>query len=176
MANETVKACIEDIQKNLTQKGSSKKDESRVMRAMLNDMNYKVGIFGKDGLESEYCPAEDYKNMCIEIVTDTTHISADEAIKLIQKRDASKIESDAMVRIGKEFILTYMQTNRKLPLGCREHSDVSFIRKEVPETTKSYPRKVGVNEDGTPRYSKVPTTVPAHDTIKVQSGCPMYKK
>ena len=176
MANETVKACIEDIQKNLTQKGSSKKDESRVMKAMLNDITYKVGVFGKDGLEGEYCPAEDYKNMCVEIVTDTTHISAEEAIKLIQKRDASKVESDAMVRIGKEFILTYMQTNRKLPLGCREHSDVSFIRKEVPETTKSYPRKVGVNEDGTPRYSKVPTTVPAHDTIKVQSGCPMYKK
>ena len=101
MANETVKACIEDIQKNLTQKGSSKKDESRVMKAMLNDTSYKVGVFGKDGLEGEYCPAEDYKNMCVEIVTDTTHISTDEAIKLIQKRDASKIESDAMVRIGK---------------------------------------------------------------------------
>ncbi len=176
MASETVKSCIEEIQKNLTQKGSSKKDESRVMRAMLSDTSYKVAIYGKDGLESEYCPAADYKKMCLEIVTDVTHISPEEAIKLIQNRDASKVESDAMVSIAKEFILTYSQTNRKLPLGCREHSDISFIRKEVPETTKSYPRKVGVNEDGTPRYSKVPTTVPAHDTIKVQSGCPMYKK
>ena len=176
MASETVNSCIEDIKKNLTQKGSSKKDEARVMKAMLSDTSYRVGVYGKDGLESEYCPAEDYKNMCAEIIADATRISTAEATKLIEKRDASKNESEAMVRLSKEFINTYITTDRKLPLGPREHSDISLIRKEVPETTKSYPRKVGVNEDGTNRYSKVPTTVPAHITIKVQSGCPTYKK
>ena len=108
MASETVNSCIEDIKKNLTQKGSSKKDEARVMKAMLSDTSYRVGVYGKDGLESEYCPAEDYKNMCAEIIADATRISTAEATKLIEKRDASKNESEAMVRLSKEFINTYI--------------------------------------------------------------------
>ena len=86
MASETVNSCIEDIKKNLTQKGSSKKDEARVMKAMLSDTSYRVGVYGKDGLESEYCPAEDYKNMCAEIIADAieTLKEQDKEIKMLK--------------------------------------------------------------------------------------------
>ena len=36
----------------------SQKDEIAIMKAMLNDTEYKVSVYGSNGtVESEYCPA-----------------------------------------------------------------------------------------------------------------------
>ena len=39
-------------------------------------------------------------------------------------------------------------------------------------TTKRYPKKVGVNPDGSTRYENAESTVPAHEGLKVKSPCP----
>ena len=79
-----------------------------------------------------------------------------------------------MVNISKEFFNTFLQTGRKLPKGAREKSDVSQSQKKVAPSTRLYPQKVGVNDDGTPKYSKAPTTVAAHEAIRVHAPCPPW--
>ena len=172
-----VKAIINDIKKNLSQQSSSSKDEERVMQAMLNDKEYKVGVYNSTGKVDDYCPSEDARKMSASIIQSTTKMSAAEAEELADKHVFTKAEAKTMVNISKEFINTYAQTGRKLPLGGRETSNVKLVLKHEDEKVKRYPKKVGVNEDGSTRYDQNATTViPAHDTIRAQGSCPAWLK
>lgn len=165
---------IQEISSNLTQVSSSAKDEERVMRAMLNDREYKVGVFSKEGKVGEMCPAEEAREMLGSVIASTVKISQDEAKKLADQHDFKKSESQAFVNISKEFVNTYVQTGRKLPLGAREKSDVAVSLKKIEDTSRTYPRKVGVGADGKGIYEKAETSVKAHESIKVHSSCPAW--
>lgn len=174
--NVMVKTLLEEISSNLSQKSSSKKDEIRIMQAMLNDPTYEIDVYGKDGVESTYNPAKDFKGMCSSVISHAAKIPMEEANHLMEDYQVSKSEASSMINISKEFVNTFIKTGRKLPLGPRENSDISLSHKKVEATTRSYPQKIGVNDDGTDKYSKTPTTVPAHDSIRVHAPCPSWVK
>ena len=174
--NNTVKELINEISTNLTQTSSSIRDEVRVMQSMLNDTSYQVSIYDNDGMIGSYNPATDFRNMCASVMSNAAKIPMAEANQLMSDYSVKRSEAEGMVNISKEFINTYLQTGRKLPLGGRETSDVSLSIKHNPASTKTYPMKVGVNEDGSARYAKHPTTIPAYDTIKVHGSCPPWAK
>ena len=69
---ESVKTLVKEIKEGLAQQSSSQKDEIRVMRAMLNDPTYKVDVYGKTGIEGQYCPYEESRTMVANIIKDTT--------------------------------------------------------------------------------------------------------
>ena len=171
---ENVRELVKEIRDNLSQKSSSQKDEARVMKAMLNDREYEVGIYGKEGKEGTINPAKEARAMIASVMTSAAKIPVAEAEKLAEAHEFKKSEAANMINISKEFVNTYLETDRKLPLGGRETSDVSLIRKEVKESTRTYPSKVGVNEDGTPRYEHVPVKVKAHNSVKVVAPCPEW--
>ncbi|MGL5330400.1 MAG: hypothetical protein ACRDD7_14110 [Peptostreptococcaceae bacterium] len=173
---ENVKQLISEISTNLSQKSSCQKDEIAVMKAMLNDKEYEVGVYGKDGLESTFSPAKEAREMISSVISTTTKLSTAESDQLADEHEFSKKEAASMVGISKEFVNTYLETGRKLPLGGRETSDVSLIQKKVESSTRNYPKRVGVNDDGTPRYESVPTEVKAHTTARVISPCPSWIK
>lgn len=170
----TVTALIEEISAGRSQVNSSRKDEIRVMQAMLSDPSYEVSIYGKDGIEGSYNPTNDFRSMCASVISNAAKVPMAEATQLMSDYSVRKAEATTMVNISKEFINTFLQTGRKLPLGGREKSDVSLSLKKVESSTRLYPQKVGVNDDGTDRYSKTPTTVPAHDSIRVHAPCPSW--
>lgn len=170
---ENVKELIKEVKENSSKK-SSQKDEIRVMKAMLNDREYEVGIYGKQGQEGTVCPAKEARELVSSVIASAAKIPSAEAQKLAEAHEFSKAEASNMINISKEFINTYLETERKLPLGGREKSDVSLIRKEVKESTKTYPSKVGINEDGTARYEHVPVKVKAHNSVRVIAPCPEW--
>ena len=172
----TVKGLLDEIAGNLSQKSASRKDEVRIMQAMLSDPTYKVNVYGKDGIESVYCPAEDYRHMCASVMSHVAKIPMAEANQLMEGYQVSKDEANSAINMSKEFVITFLKTGRKLPLGPRETSDISLSHKVVEASTRLYPQKVGVNDDGSDRYSKTATTVPAHDSIRVHAPCPAWVK
>ena len=176
MSNNTVTALIQDINTNLKQTSSSRKDETAIMQAMLSDPNYEVNIYGKDGIEGTYNPTNDFRAMCASIISNAAKVPTAEAVQLMSDYSVRKSEAASMVNISKEFINTFLQTGRKLPLGAREKSDVSLSIKKVDATTRMYPQKVGVNDDGSDRYSKTTTTIPAHESVRVHAPCPSWVK
>ena len=176
MSNNTVTALIKDINENLKQTSSSRKDETAVMQAMLNDPGYEVNIYGKDGIEGTYNPTNDFRAMCDSIISNAAKVPMAEATQLMSDYNVRKSEATSMVNISKEFVNAYLHTGRKLPLGAREKSDVSLSIKKVDATTRMYPQKVGVNDDGSDRYSKTPTTIPAHESVRVHAPCPSWVK
>lgn len=172
----TVKALLDEISGNLSQTSSSRKDEIRVMQAMLSDPSYKVNVYGRDGIEDTYSPAEDFRSMCASVLSHAAKVPAAEAAQLMDGYQVSKGEATSMVGISKEFVNTFLKTGRKLPLGPREKSDVSLSLKQVEQSTRMYPQKVGVNDDGTDRYSKNATSIPAHESVRVHAPCPAWVK
>lgn len=173
---EKLNELINDIKTNLSQTSASQKDEVRIMKAMLNDREFKVDVYGKTGVEDTYCPAEDARSMCSSIISATTKISVDEASSLMDKYDFKKSDANTFIGVGKEFVNTFVQSGRKLPLGGRELSNVSLSLKTVDETTRTYPKKIGIDNDGTGCYENVPTTIKAHESIRVHAPCPSWVK
>lgn len=167
---------IEEIKTGLSSCSSSRKDEIRVMQTMLSDPDFEVQVYSKDGPVESYNPCKDFRAMCSSIISSAAHISSAEAENMMTDYEVKKSEASAMVNISKEFINTFLETGRKLPLGARETSDIALSRKHIPAHTRPCPHKVGVNEDGSNRYSRNPTTVGAHDSIKVYSPCPAWIK
>ena len=172
----TVKGLLNEISTNLSQKSASRKDEVRIMQAMLSDPSYEVNIYGKDGIEGSYNPTTDFRSMCASIMSHTAKIPMAEANQLMDDYQVSKTEAGSMINISKEFVNTFIKTGRKLPLGARETSDISLSQKKVEASTRLYPQKIGVNDDGTDKYSKTATTIPAHDSIRVHAPCPSWVK
>lgn len=114
--------------------------------------------------------------MCASVIANAAKVPTAEAEQLMSDYVVRKGEATSMVNISKEFVNTFLQTGRKLPLGPRETSDVSLSLKKVEASTRLYPQKVGVNDDGSDRYSKAPTTVPAHESVRVHAPCPPWVK
>lgn len=167
---------VNEIKTNLSQTSSSTKDEVRVMQAMLNDKDYEVGVYGNSGLKETYNPAKDFRSMLAGIISNTTKITKEESASLVNNYEVSKSEANAMVNVSKEFVNTYLNTGRKLPFGGREKSNIMISAKEIPETIKTYPKKVGINEDGTDRYESGERKVPAHCSAKLHASCPDWVK
>jgi carboxypeptidase C (cathepsin A) len=169
---ERCRDVVAGIKDGLSQRSSSQKDEEHVMRAMLNDPTYSVGIYDKTGKIGDYCPFEDSRKMVGSIINEATGISVKEANALATTFEFSKKESQTMVNISKEFVNTYLHTGRKLPLGGREKSNASLLLKEIKESEKKFPNSIG---DATDKSSGT-TIVPAHEGIKVNAPCPAYLK
>lgn len=187
---EKVNELVQEIRNELIQKGTnengdvkikryaSQTDENRVMRAMLNDREYQVGIYDKDGLQGTMCPAQEAREMISSVISSATKISGEEARKLADDHDFSKREAQNMVNISKEFVNTYLPTGRKLPLGGREMSNNALIIKEKQETIKVHDKIVGIDENTGERIieKNAKTLIPAYNTIKVIQECPEWLK
>lgn len=168
---------VSEINSTRSQASASNKDEIRVMRAMLNDPTFTVDVYGKQGVEGQYCPYDESRTMVAKILQETTRITGKEAAELASKYQFGKQESSIMVGLSKEYINTYIETGRKLPLGGRKDSDISIAKKVKEARQNTFPKKIGVNDDGTDRYETVDDgMIPAHGSLKVYSSCPAWLK
>ena len=167
---------IKEIREGLSQKSSSQKDEIRVMQSMLNDKDYKVGIYNSAGKVGEYCPYEDARKMQASVLASAAGVSKDEAVSLAEAHQFSKAEAASFVGISKEFVNTYGQTTRKLPLGGRQYSNVTLQGEHQDASTTRYPKKVGIGADGKAIYESTLKPVAAHDKIKASAPCPIWVK
>lgn len=167
---------LKEINSGLDQVSSSRKDEVKVMQTMLNDKDYTVGVYGKEGLIGEYSPFYSARDMISTIIASTAKIPKLEAETLAQDHMFSKGEASLMVDLSKEFVNTYLQSGRKLPLGSREKSDVAVAMKEIPPSQRSYPKKVGVDANGNAVYEHPVVEVNGYNSIKVYASCPAHLK
>ena len=172
----TVKDVIANIAETRTQTSANSKDENRVALAMLNDPTYVVDIYNKEGIVGQYSPYAETRDMISNIIKDTAKISEGEAKKLAENYQFDKKNSQAMINFGKEFVLTYLQTGRKLPMGCREKSNCSLIKITKDARTSSFPVPNGVDANGEKIYTTTTGTTPAYESIRVSGACPAHLK
>lgn len=169
--NMNVQELIQDIKNNLKQKSASRRDEEAVMRAMLNDRSFIVKDYST---QETHCPATEYRDMVAGIIASTTKMPKVEAQAVVENYEVKKSDASTMVTLSKDFFNSALRTGRKINFGATEKSDISIQLKEIPETQKKFPMKTGMNDDGTFRYEKNETTIPAHEGLKVSSPCPKW--
>lgn len=160
---------IKDVKINVTQCSSSKKDEITVMQAMMNDTNFSVDVYSKGGKVDEYYPSRELRKMVTNVVASTTHIPVKEATELVNSYEFTRVDAAAMVNASKEFVNTYLQTGRKLPLGGRKNSDIELMWKNIEDRTTEIPIKSETGE-------RLNTFIPAHGGIKAINPCPEWLK
>lgn len=163
-----VELLVEEIKEGLNRnRNCSQEDEVRVMQAMLNDKEFKVDVYGRNGKVSEYCPAKEFKRMESSIISSALKISKDEASSLMDDYTVSKSEAEVMVGLSKQFINTYIDTERRLSLGSRKDTHFQLCKKIIPERSRPCPKKVGVSEQGKSLYDSPVVTTPEHVGLKV---------
>lgn len=171
---EKVLELVQEIKDSLTQVASSNKDEIRVMKAMLNDKEYVVDVYEKEGKIGEYCPSRDAREMMSSVLCSTTKITQEESKELMDSHEFNKKEATSMINVSKEFFNTYFNTGRKIGLGGRELSNVSLSQKVVKATDRPYPVKVGVDEAGKGIYQRGTAPVEKHLSVRVHAPCPEW--
>ena len=169
----TVNEVLAEIKESRKQVSASQKDEVRVMKAMLNDQTYEVGVYAKSGKVDTYNPAKDFRQMQANVVSQVAKIGKSEAESLMEGYEATNSDATSMVNISKEFVNTYLTTGRKLPLGGREKSNWQLHAVEVEEKEKKFQRKIS-NPDGTVTWEPGTRVVPAHIGIKAKGSCPVW--
>lgn len=173
--NLTVQQTIQAISKLVTQTSSSRKDEERVMIAMLNDKSYSVNTYNKDEV-TKYCPSEDARALCASLISSTTGISKDEAIALAEQHEFTRQEAKNFLRIGKQFIYTYSETGRKLQLGARDNIDVGLSLKHVKSRITGVPKPVSRKNNGEIIYEFPKVQTKPYDSLRVHANCPAHCK
>ena len=175
---ENVNELIKEIRTNVekTRKSASSQDEVKVMRAMLNDKEYKVSEYRGTGKVSEFCPSEKIRDFSASVISNAVDMSQSEANAIMENYEYSNKESQLLIDVSKEFINTYLDTGRKISLGGRADSNISLIQKEIPETKTTYPKKVGEDKSGNPIYAHPESVIPAHKSISVSGSCPKWVK
>ena len=161
---EDAREVIEAVKGAVSQHYSSRKDEITVMKAIINDPNYSVEVYDKDG-KSDYFPAKEFRRVVSNAVAATTKISNKEAVELVNSYEFTRSDAAALVGLSKEFVHSYLQTGRKLPIGGRITSNAELVWKHFPERTAGVP-----SSDG----DRSTTVIPAHDGIKVFNPCPAW--
>ena len=172
----SVKEIIQSISKNRTQTSANSKDEIRVAQAMMNDPTFSVDVYGKEGKIATFSPYAAMHDFAATVIQNATKITEPEAKRLVEDYQFGKDEATDIVNFSKEFINTYLDTGRKLPLGCREKSNCSLIRVVKEAKVNSYPVPNGIDANGEKTYTTATGITPEYHTIKVSGACPAHLK
>ena len=172
----TVRDLVKEIATTRTQTSANSKDEIRVAMAMLNDPSYTVDVYDKKGIASTFSPYNTGRELAASIINGATKMAKSEAEDLASKYQFTKDDATNMIAFGKEFVNTYLQTGRKLPLGSREKSNVSLMEITKAAHTTTYPAPTGVDAGGQKTYQIASSTTPEYKSIKVSGKCPAHLK
>lgn len=172
---ETVNELLSIINNGPSTCTASKKDELKVMKALMNDTSYNVDVYGANGKERSFNPSTELRDMCASVFSSAAKISINEAKSLMKDHEFKKSEAEQMIEFSKEFIITYLQTGRKLTLGGRKLSNVSLALKKVPAGERTYPKCIGYDkESGKKIYASGKVYVPAYESVKVYAPNPSW--
>jgi predicted AAA+ superfamily ATPase len=130
---EKVKDLLDEIKKGISQTTSSKKDEVRVMRAMINDASYSVDVYGKAGKEGEFNPSKAVRGMVASAMSSAAKIPAKEAEELIEKYEFKRAEAEALVEAQVLRKPTLMRLSKKDDEARRKKLAAFQLAKEAKD-------------------------------------------
>lgn len=167
MAKSELDNLITEIKKSTKQVSINKVDEVRVMKCMLNDKQYRAGIYDKNnGYVGDHCPAEEATMFVKNVIQGATGLDSRDSMHLAESYEFTSRDAQFMINNMKDFLDVYTQTGRKINLIQNGTTDASIYTKDVVASTKMVPsRNAG--------ESKVIKTAPFVKMISV-SKCPKY--
>jgi hypothetical protein len=161
---------VAEIKKETKQISINKVDEVRVMRTMLNDPDFSIGVYDKSsGYVGQRCPHEEAVKFVKNIISGSTGLDQKDSKHLAESYEFTKRDANFMLDNMRDFISVYMDTGRKINIMQSAATEACLFTKDVPSSKKSVPDKEN------PGKSKTIITSPY---IKLVSSakCPKYNE
>ena len=168
MAKSELEALISEIKSNTNQISINKVDEVRVMRSMLNDKDFTIGVYDRSqGYVGQKCPHDDAIKFVKNIVQDATGLDSKDAQHLADKYQFSNRDANFLISNMRDFLYVYTKTGRKINIMQSADAEASVFIKDISSMTKRIPDK---DHPGT---TKVIQTNP-YTKLVSSSKCPRY--
>lgn len=154
----------------------SQKQEVEICNAMMNDTTYEVPIYAGAGYQGIYNPAQSIRRAISSSISHMTGKSRLETDQMVKGYSFTSEEATEILNFSKEFINTYLQTGKKLPLGGRSKSNITLKLKQIEPGFVTYPVKVGNDENGKSICETKEAYVGGYETVKVYGPWPQWCK
>ena len=110
MASE-LQALIKEIKDNTKQVSINKVDEVKVMTAMLNDPDFKVGIYDKNvGHVGDRNPHENAVTFVAHVIAGATQLDSKDSQHLAENYTFTKRDATFMIENMRDFVDVYTRT------------------------------------------------------------------
>jgi hypothetical protein len=161
---------IYDIKKNTKQIAVNRVDEVRVMKTMLNDKEFSIGVFDKSaGYIGQKSPHDDAVKFVKNIIQGSTGLDSKDSMHLAENYEFTNRDANFLLSNMRDFISIYTDTGRKINLIQNADTEAAIFTKRVESTEKLIPDK-----DNPGKTKKVKTS--AYNKLVSTSKCPRYSR
>lgn len=142
MAKSELEMLVSDIKKNTNQIAINKVDEIRVMRSMLNDKNFTIGVYDRTmGYIGQKSPHNEAVKFVRNIVSGTTGLDNKDAQLLAENYEFTKRDANFLLDNMRDFLYVYTGTGRKINIMQSASTEACLYTKEMEPVTKMIPDK-----------------------------------
>lgn len=161
---ENLMAEIREVTKK--QKASSRVDEIKVMKTMLNDPNFSISVYDKNkGYIGTRCPREEAVKFAANLSSAITGLDTRSSMELAKEYEFSKRDAIFLIDNSRDFTQTYLSTGRKLPIIQSKTTEAALIIRPMEAKNKVMPSENG---------EKKVTRIAAFDKVICKSKSPKY--
>lgn len=160
---------VSEIKKGTSQVAINKVDEIRVMRCMLNDANFTLGVYDKNlGYIGERSPRQEAVNFVKNIIGGATGLDSRDSKCLAENYEFTKRDASFLLDNMRDFLQVYMSTGRKINVMQTAATEATLNTRAVQgRSNKPVPDKEN------PGQTKQITTSPYVKLVAV-TRCPKY--
>lgn len=161
---------IAEIKKKTTnQVAINKVDEVQVMKCMLNDKDFTLGVYDKNtGYIGERSPHQEAVKFIKNIIAGSTGLDSKDSTHLAENYEFTKRDAGFLLDNMRDFLQVYTGTGRKINVMQTAATEACLYTKPVKASIKSVPSK-GKSEEKTKQI----TTSPYIKLVAV-TKCPKY--
>lgn len=142
MAKSELENLVSEIKKTTTQVSVNKVDEVRVMKSMLNDKNFTIGVYDRTiGYVGQRSPHNEAVKFVKNIVAGTTGLDMKDANLLAENYEFTKKDANFLLENMRDFLYVYTGTGRKINIMQSATTEACLYTKDVEPTTKKIPNK-----------------------------------
>ena len=168
MAKSQLEELVNEIKKSTSQVAINKVDEVRVMKSMLNDPDYSIGVYDKTvGYVGQKCPHDEAVKFVKNIISGTTGLDSKDSLHLAENYEFTNRDANYLIGNMRDFLYVYTKTGRKINVMQTADAEASLFVKEVSSTEKKIPDR------DNPGKTKDIKTNPYTKLVSV-SKCPKY--
>lgn len=170
MAKSELEQLVSEIKKSTKQISINKVDEVRVMKSMLNDKDFSIGVYDKSqGYIGQKCPHDEATKFVKGIIAGATGLDNKDAQHLADNYQFTNKDANFLLSNMRDFIYVYTGTGRKINIMQSADSEASLFIREIKEGTKNIP------DSDNPGKTKEVATSPYTKLVSI-SKCPRYNQ
>lgn len=148
----------------------NKVDEINVMKCMLNDSEFSLGVYDKNiGYVGQRCPHDEAVLFIKDVIAGATGLDRKESEIIASNYEFTKRNANYLINNMRDFMSVYMATGRKFNIMQTANTEATLHTKDVQSVKKQVPDR------DRPGETKEIETTPYTKLVSV-TKCPKYKE